>query len=160
MNTVMPSHPFVEIFSSQEVAAAAGVFLLAVIGLATMGVRWARTWVETQIGALHSQVAEVGDRAKGAREAAEQAVDATTNSHGTHIRDDLDEVRDAVDTILKRMDAAELARIEARDTRERRDRRAEDQIDGMRDDIRSLTASAERVHARLDERVTALEAAR
>ena len=44
MNTVMPSHPFVEIFSSQEVAAAAGVFLLAVIGLATMGVRWARAW--------------------------------------------------------------------------------------------------------------------
>ena len=87
-------------------------------------------------------------------------MDATTNSHGTHIRDDLDEVRDAVDTILRRMDAAELARIEERDTRERRDRRAEDQIDGMRDDIRSLTASAERAHARLDERVTALEAAR
>ena len=90
MSTVMPSHPIVEVFSSQEVAAATGVFLLAVIGLATMGVRWARAWVETQIGALHSQVAEVGDRAKGAREAAEQAVDATTNSHGTHIRDDLD----------------------------------------------------------------------
>ena len=87
-------------------------------------------------------------------------MDATTNSHGTHIRDDLDEVRDAVDTILRRMDAAELARIEERDTRERRDRRAEDQIDGMRDDIRSLTASAERAHARLDERVTALEAAK
>ena len=115
MNTVMPSHPFVEVFSSQEVAAATGVFLLAVIGLATMGVRWARAWVETQIGALHSQVAEVGDRAKGAREAAEQAVDATTNSHGTHIRDDLDEVRDAVDTILKRMDAGSRSATLAKD---------------------------------------------
>ena len=160
MSTVMPSHPLVEVFSSQEVAAAAGVFLLAVIGLATMGVRWARAWVESQIGALHSQVAEVGDRAKGAREAAEQAVDATTNSHGTHIRDDLDEVRAAVDTILKRMDAAELARIQERDTRERRDRRAEDRIDGMRDDIRALTASAEHAHTRLDERIAALETAR
>ena len=152
MSTVMPSHPLVEVFSSQEVAAAAGVFLLAVIGLATMGVRWARAWVESQSGALHSQVAEVG--------AAEQAVDATTNSHGTHIRDDLDEVRAAVDTILKRMDAAELARIQERDTRERRDRRAEDQIDGMRDDIRALTASAEHAHTRLDERIAALETAR
>lgn len=160
MSTITPSPPFTEVFSSQEVAAAVGVFLLAIIGLATMGVRWARAWVEAQIGALHSQVAEVGDRAKGAREAAEQAVDATTNSHGTHLRDDLDEVRGAVDTILKRMDSAELARIEERDTRERRDRRAEDQIDGMRDDIRSMAASAERAHARLDERVTALEAGR
>ena len=160
MSTAMPSHPLVEVFSSQEVAAAAGVFLLAVIGLATMGVRWARAWVESQIGALHSQVAEVGDRAKGAREAAEQAVDATTNSHGTHIRDDLDEVRAAVDTILKRMDAAELARIQERDTHERRDRRAEDQIDGMRDDIRALTSSAEHAHTRLDERIAALETAR
>lgn len=164
---VVPVHaqpPLVEVFTSREVVAGLVALVVGLLSLGNLVLRWSRSWIQSRIDALHDQVVRVGDRAEGAKEAATRAVEATTNSHGTHIRDDMDEIREDVRTIqrtlttvLDRMDVAESNRIEERNERERRDQRAEDQIDGLRDDIRAITANSDRTHARLDERIAALE---
>lgn len=163
----MPVHaqpPLVEVFTSREVVAGLVALIVGLLSLGNLVLRWTRSWIQARIDALHDQVVRVGDRAEGAKEAATRAVEATTNSHGTHLRDDVDEIRGDVraiqqtlTTVLERMDVAETNRIEERSERERRDQRAENQIDGLRDDIRAITANSDRTHARLDERIAALE---
>lgn len=160
----MTQPPLVEVFTSREVVAGLVALVVGLLSLGNLVLRWSRSWIQSRIDALHDQVVRVGDRAEGAKEAATRAVEATTNSHGTHIRDDMDEIREDVQTIqrtltmvLDRMDVAESNRIEERNERERRDQRAENQIDGLRDDIRAITANSERTHARLDERIATLE---
>lgn len=163
----MPVHaqpPLVEVFTSREVVAGLVALIVGLLSLGNLVLRWTRSWIQARIDALHDQVVRVGDRAEGAKEAATRAVEATTNSHGTHLRDDVDEIREDVraiqqtlTTVLERMGVAETNRIEERSERERRDQRAESQIDGLRDDIRAITANSDRTHARLDERIAALE---
>lgn len=163
----MPVHaqpPLVEVFTSREVVAGLVALIVGLLSLGNLVLRWTRSWIQARIDALHDQVVRVGDRAEGAKEAATRAVEATTNSHGTHLRDDVDEIREDVraiqqtlTTVLERMDVAETNRIEERSERERRDQRAENQIDGLRDDVRAITVNSDRTHARLDERIAALE---
>lgn len=166
----MPVHaqpPLVEVFTSREVVAGLVALIVGLLSLGNLVLRWSRSWIQARIDALHDQVVRVGDRAEGAKEAATRAVEATTNSHGTHLRDDMDGIREDVRaiqqtlaTVLDRMDVAETNRIEERSERERRDQRAENQIDGLRDDIRAITANSDRTHARFDERIAALESHR
>ena len=167
---VMPAHvqpPLVEVFTSREVVAGLVALVVGLLSLGNLVLRWSRSWIQSRIDALHDQVVRVGDRAEGAKEAATRAVEATTNSHGTHLRDDMDEIREDVRAVqqtlamvLDRMDVAESNRVEERTERERRDQRAENQIDGLRDDVRMVTQSSNQAHARLDERIAALEAHR
>lgn len=159
--------PLVEVFTSREVVAGLVALVVSLLSFGNLVLHWSRSWIQSRIDALHDQVVRVGDRAEGAKEAATRAVEATTNSHGTHLRDDMDEIREDVRavqqtlaTVLDRMDVAESNRIEERTERERRDQRAENQIDGLRDDIRMITQSSNQAYARLDERIVALEAHR
>nr|DAV39881.1 MAG TPA: Protein of unknown function (DUF2746) [Caudoviricetes sp.] len=151
------SAPIVEILTSQEVVGAVGVLVLALLGLAVAAARWARAWVEGRLGALHTQIEGAAAAAEVAAEQAGAAREGVTNAHGTHLRDDVDELRAGLATVLARMDAAEMARLAEAEARERRDRRAEDQLDGLRDDLRAAAASTERRIGSLDTRVSALE---
>ena len=157
MSPAPASAPIVEILTSQEVAGAVGILVLALLGLAVAAARWARAWVEGRLGALHTQIEGAAAAAEVAAEQAGAAREGVTNAHGTHLRDDVDELRAGLATVLERMDAAELARLAEAEARERRDRRAEDQLDGLRDDLRAAAASTERRIGSLDARVSALE---
>lgn len=157
MSPAPASAPIVEILTSREVAGAVGVLVLALLGLAVAAARWARAWVEGRLGALHAQIQAAGAAAEVAAEQAGAAREGVTNAHGTHLRDDVDELRAGLATVLERMDAAEMARLAEAEARERRDRRAEDQLDGLRDDLRAAAASTERRIGSLDTRVSALE---
>lgn len=157
MTPAPASAPIVEILTSQEVVGAVGVLVLALLGLAVAAARWARAWVEGRLGALHTQIEGAAAAAEVAAEQAGAAREGVTNAHGTHLRDDVDELRAGLATVLERMDAAELARLAEAEARERRDRRAEDQLDGLRDDLRASTASTEQRISSLDTRVSALE---
>lgn len=157
MSPAPASAPIVEILTSQEVAGAVGILVLALLGLAVAAARWARAWVEGRLGALHTQIEGAAAAAEVAAEQAGAAREGVTNAHGTHLRDDVDELRAGLATVLERMDAAERARLAEAEARERRDRRAEDQLDGLRDDLRAAAASTERRIGSLDTRVSALE---
>ena len=151
------SAPIVEILTSQEVVGAVGVLVLALLGLAVAAARWARAWVEGRLGALHTQIEGAAAAAEVAAEQAGAAREGVSNAHGTHLRDDVDELRAGLATVLARMDAAEMARLAEAEARERRDRRAEDQLDGLRDDLRAAAASTEQRISSLDRRLSALE---
>ena len=157
MSPAPASAPIVEILTSQEVAGAVGILVLALLGLAVAAARWARAWVEGRLGALHTQIEGAAAAAEVAAEQAGAAREGVTNRHGTHLRDDVDELRAGLATVLERMDAAEMARLAEAEARERRDRRAEDQLDGLRDDLRAAAASTERRIGSLDTRLSALE---
>lgn len=157
MSPAPASAPIVEILTSQEVAGAVGILVLALLGLAVAAARWARAWVEGRLASLHTQIEGAAAAAEVAAEQAGAAREGVTNAHGTHLRDDVDELRAGLATVLERMDAAELARLAEAEARERRDRRAEDQLDGLRDDLRAAAASTERRIGSLDTRVSALE---
>lgn len=157
MSPAPASAPIVEILTSREVAGAVGVLVLALLGLAVTAARWARTWVESRLASLHTQIESAAAAAEVAAEQAGAAREGVTNAHGTHLRDDVDELRAGLTTVLERMDAAEMARLAEAEARERRDRRAEDQLDGLRDDLRAAAASTERRIGSLDARVSALE---
>lgn len=157
MSPAPASAPIVEILTSREVAGAVGVLVLALLGLAVTAARWARAWVEGRLGALHAQIEGAAAAAEVAAEQAGAAREGVTNAHGTHLRDDVDELRAGLATVLERMDAAEMARLAEAEARERRDRRAEDQLDGLRDDLRAAAASTEQRISSLDTRVSALE---
>lgn len=157
MSPAPASAPIVEILTSQEVAGAVGILVLALLGLAVAAARWARAWVEGRLASLHTQIEGAAAAAEVAAEQAGAAREGVTNAHGTHLRDDVDELRAGLATVLERMDAAELARLAEAEARERRDRRAEDQLDGLRDDLRAAAASTERRIGSLDARVSALE---
>ena len=141
MSPAPASAPIVEILTSQEVAGAVGILVLALLGLAVAAARWARAWVEGRLASLHTQIEGAAAAAEVAAEQAGAAREGVTNAHGTHLRDDVDELRAGLATVLERMDAAELARLAEAEARERRDRRAEDQLDGLRDDLRAAAAS-------------------
>ena len=157
MSPAPASAPIVEILTSQEVAGAVGILVLALLGLAVAAARWARAWVEGRLASLHTQIEGAAAAAEVAAEQAGAAREGVTNAHGTHLRDDVDELRAGLTTVLERMDAAEMARLAEAEARERRDRRAEDQLDGLRDDLRAAAASTERRIGSLDARVSALE---
>ena len=157
MSPAPASAPIVEILTSQEVAGAVGILVLALLGLAVAAARWARAWVENRLASLHTQIEGAAAAAEVAAEQAGAAREGVTNAHGTHLRDDVDELRAGLATVLERMDAAERARLAEAEARERRDRRAEDQLDGLRDDLRAAAASTERRIGSLDTRVSALE---
>lgn len=157
MSPAPASAPIVEILTSREVAGAVGVLVLALLGLAVAAARWARAWVENRLGALHTQIEGAAAAAEVAAEQAGAAREGVANAHGTHLRDDVDELRAGLATVLERMDAAEMARLAEAEARERRDRRAEDQLDGLRDDLRAAAASTERRIGSLDTRLSALE---
>lgn len=157
MSPAPASAPIVEILTSQEVAGAVGILVLALLGLAVAAARWARAWVEGRLASLHTQIEGAAAAAEVAAEQAGAAREGVTNAHGTHLRDDVDELRAGLATVLERMDAAEMARLAEAEARERRDRRAEDQLDGLRDDLRAAAASTERRIGSLDTRLSALE---
>lgn len=157
MSPAPASAPIVEILTSREVAGAVGVLVLALLGLAVAAARWARAWVEGRLASLHTQIEGAAAAAEVAAEQAGAACEGVTNAHGTHLRDDVDELRAGLATVLARMDAAEMARLAEAEARERRDRRAEDQLDGLRDDLRAAAASTERRIGSLDARLSALE---
>ena len=158
MTPAPASAPIVEILTSQEVAAAVGVLVLALLGLAVAAARWARTWVEGRLASLHTQIKAAGAAAKQAGAAAEVAAEQAGETRRTvgscpwhpQLRDDLA-------TVLERMDAAEMARRAEAEARERRDRRTEDQLDGLRDDLRAAAASTEQRIGSIDRRLSALE---
>lgn len=102
-------------------------------------------------------MADISESASKAETEARGAREGVTNSHGTHLRDDLDEVRAGMKTLMRKVDGIEKARAQDARSRERRDQRAEDQIDGLRLDVRALTASAEKTHERLESRLECLE---
>lgn len=165
MTPAPASAPIVEILTSQEVAAAVGVLVLALLGLAVAAARWARTWVEGRLASLHTQIKAAGAAAEQAGAAAEVAAEQAGETRRTvgscpwhpQLRDDVDELRADLATVLERMDAAEMARRAEAEARERRDRRAEDQLDGLRDDLRASAASTEQRISSLDSRLSALE---
>ena len=157
MSPAPASAPIVEILTSQEVAGAVGILVLALLGLAVAAARWARAWVEGRLASLHTQIEGAAAAAEVAAEQAGAARERVTNAHGTHLRDDVDELRAGLTTVLERMDAAEMARLAEAEARERRDRRAEDQLDGLRDDLRAAAASTEQRIGSLDTRLSALE---
>ena len=157
MSPAPASAPIVEILTSQEVAGAVGILVLALLGLAVAAARWARAWVEGRLASLHTQIEGAAAAAEVAAEQAGAAREGVTNAHGTHLRDDVDELRAGLATVLERMDAAEMARLTEAEARERRDRRAEDQLDGLRDDLRAAAASTEQRIGSLDTRLSALE---
>lgn len=157
MSPAPASAPIIEILTSQEVAGAVGILVLALLGLAVAAARWARAWVEGRLASLHTQIEGAAAAAEVAAEQAGAAREGVTNAHGTHLRDDVDELRAGLATVLERMDAAEMARLAEAEARERRDRRAEDQLDGLRDDLRAAAASTERRIGSLDTRLSALE---
>ena len=157
MTPAPASAPIVEILTSREIAGAVGVLVLALLGLAVTAARWARAWVESRLGALHTQIEGAAAAAEVAAEQAGAAREGVTNRHGTHLRDEVDELRVGLATVLERMDAAEMARQAEAEARERRDRRAEDQLDGLRDDLRASAASTEQRIGSLDRRLSALE---
>ena len=157
MTPAPASAPIIEILTSPEVAGAVGILVLALLGLAVAAARWARAWVESRLGALHTQIEGAAAAAEVAAEQAGAAREGVTNAHGTHLRDDVDELRAGLATVLERMDAAEMARLAEAEARERRDRRAEDQLDGLRDDLRAAAASTEQRISSLDRRLSTLE---
>lgn len=158
MSPAPASAPIVEILTSREVAGAVGVLVLALLGLAVAAARWARAWVEGRLGALHTQI----EGAAAAAEVAAEQAGETRRSVGScpwhpQLRDDVDGLRADLATVLERMDAAEMARQAEAEARERRDRRAEDQLDGLRDDLRAAAASTEQRIGSIDRRLSALE---
>ena len=157
MSPAPASAPIVEILTSQEVAGAVGILVLALLGLAVAAARWARAWVEGRLASLHTQIEGAAAAAEVAAEQAGAAREGVANAHGTHLRDDVDELRAGLATVLERMDAAEMARLAEAEARERRDRRAEDQLDGLRDDLRAAAASTEQRISSLDRRLSTLE---
>lgn len=73
-----------------------------------------------------------------------------TNEHKTNLRDDVTRLSQKVDLVLDEMSSE-------KESREYRDKRAETQIDGLRDDVRALTARAESEHKVIHDRITALK---
>ncbi len=149
------NEPIFEVLTSKEVVA--GIAALAVAFLTLLGafIRWGVAWVNRKILSLQTQMADISESASKAETEARGAREGVTNTHGTHLRDDLDEVRD-----LQLDQGVKLAAIAAKldqqaEAQERRDRRAEDQIDGLRDDLRQVNESAARehrvIHARIDD---------
>ena len=154
------SGPIVEILASKEVVAGITAFAVAFLTLLVGFVRWLVAWVNRKIVSLQAQMAGISESASKAETEARGAREGVTNSHGTHLRDDLDEVRAGMKTLVLKIDGIERARVEDARSRERRDQRAEDQIDGLRLDVRALTASAEKTHERLETRLECLESSR
>ncbi|QPK80829.1 hypothetical protein G7Y41_07145 [Schaalia sp. ZJ405] len=122
-----------------------GVVIIGVVKLFFVGLEKRMT---SRLSAIHKTA---GDGARAAETAKEQ----TTNSHGTNLRDDLDEVKKIAQNALNNT-AQIMERQESdADLDEHRFRRLESQVDGVRDDQRSLTESAARehqiIHARIDD---------
>ncbi len=154
------SEPIVEVLASKEVVAGIATFVVAFLTLLVAFIRWGVAWVNRKVVSIQTQMADISESASKAETEARGAREGVTNSHGTHLRDDLDEVRAGMKTLVRKVNEIDRARMEEARSRERRDQRAEDQIDGLRLDVRALTASAEKTHERLETRLECLESSR
>lgn len=143
----MLPEPIHSIVSSTEVISA---IVLVVVTVLT----WIVAKLKASIKQIDASVQLTRTEATLAANHAAIAQDSVTNNHDKNLRDDMDEFRDAVFARLDKMEAdaraAELAR-------ERRDRRSEDQIDGLRDDVRDLTNRADRDHQVIHSRIDSLK---
>ncbi len=151
------NEPIFEVLTSKEVVAGIAALVVAFLTLLGAFIRWGVVGGKRKVVGLRTQMADISESASKAETEARGAREGVTNSHGTHLRDDLDEVRAGMKTLMRKVDGIEKARAQDAQSRERRDQRAEDQIDGLRLDVRALTASAEKTHERLETRLECLE---
>lgn len=122
------------ILRSPDILAAAIALLTGILGLAATQVNSYRKRVEEGIRGLGAKIAKTEEHAQA-------AADGVNNTHSVNLRDDLDA---KFQTVFRRLDVMEEQR-QKEEAREYRDRRVEAQVDGLRDDIRLLTASVKAV---------------
>lgn len=110
-------------------------------------------WMRNRLNSLNMTMETANFWAKDASQSAGKASEQVTNSHKTNLRDDLDGVHSEIDGMRK--DICEIKEILKSDASERvhRDRRAESQIDGLRDDVRAMSAISDREHELLHQRI-------
>lgn len=150
-----------EVLTTPEVMAAAVGVLVPLLGVVAVRLQLMQKNLKEQLSTIHDDVSATKHQVK--------------NSHKTNFREDVDGLSEQVAAIAeaveqqgaqmrKRFDevAAEMAR-ESMD-REARDRRSEQQIDGLRDDVRgtqealrNLSATAWADHQTLHDRITTMK---
>lgn len=146
-----------DLLTTPEMLGALAALFLAVAGALTAFMRWLKAYFDARLtsvavnaAAAASAAQESEQASKVAAQAAKGAHEGVTNNHSKNLRDDLDERFSAV---LARLDSMEEATQRSEDLRERRDRRSEDQIDGLRDDVRALTERSDREQRRVHEKI-------
>ena len=123
------------VLRSPDILAAAIALLTGILGLAASQVNSYRKRVEEGILGLGAKIAKTEEHAQA-------AADGVNNTHSVNLRADLDA---KFQTVFRRLDVMEEQRQKEEEAREYRDRRVEAQVDGLRDDIRLLTASVKAV---------------
>lgn len=150
-----------EVLTTPEVMAAAVGVLVPLLGVVAVRLQLMQKNLKEQLSTIHDDVSATKHQVK--------------NSHKTNFREDVDGLSEQVAAIAEAVEqqgaqmrqrfdevAAEMAR-ESMD-REARDRRSEQQIDGLRDDVRgtqealrNLSATAWADHQTLHDRITAMK---
>lgn len=151
----------IEVLTTPEVMAAAVGVLVPLLGVVAVRLQLMQKNLKEQLSTIHDDVSATKHQVK--------------NSHKTNFREDVDGLSEQVAAIAEAVEqqgaqmrqrfdevAAEMAR-ESMD-REARDRRSEQQIDGLRDDVRgtqealrNLSATAWADHQTLHDRITAMK---
>ncbi len=144
---VLPE-PINSVITAPEVITALTLVVVSVLTLLTVKTKSAIKRVDAGLQVTKAEATRAADHAAVAQE-------QVANTHTVNLRDDLDAFRELVTGELGAIREEQKADAEAR---ERRDRRAEDQIDGLRDDVRQLTERADRDHRIIHERINALKA--
>lgn len=150
-----------EVLTTPEVMAAAVGVLVPLLGVVAVRLQLMQKNLKEQLSTIHDDVSATKHQVK--------------NSHKTNFREDVDGLSEQVAAIAEAVEqqgaqmrqrfdevAAEMAR-ESMD-REARDRRSEQQIDGLRDDVRgtqealrNLSATAWADHQTLHDRITTMK---
>lgn len=150
-----------EILTTPEVMTAAVGVLVPLLGVVAVRLQVMQKNLKEQLSTIHDDVSATKHQVK--------------NSHKTNFREDVDGLSEQVSALAAAVEAqgaqmrqrfdkvaAELAR-ESMD-REARDRRSEQQIDGLRDDVRgtqealrNLSATAWADHQTLHDRITTMK---
>lgn len=151
----------IEVLTTPEVMAAAVGVLVPLLGVVAVRLQLMQKNLKEQLSTIHDDVSATKHQVK--------------NSHKTNFREDVDGLSEQVAAIAEAVEqqgaqmrqrfdevAAEMAR-ESMD-REARDRRSEQQIDGLRDDVRgtqealrNLSATAWADHQTLHDRITTMK---
>ena len=151
----------IEVLTTPDVMAAAVGVLVPLLGVVAVRLQLMQRNLKEQLTTIHDDVSATKHQVK--------------NSHDTNFREDVDGLSEQVSALAatverqgaqmrQRFDevAAEMVR-ESMD-REARDRRAEQQIDGLRDDVRgtqealrNLSATAWADHQTLHDRITTMK---
>lgn len=151
----------IEVLTTPEVVAAAVGVLVPLLGVVAVRLQLMQKNLKEQLSTIHDDVSATKHQVK--------------NSHKTNFREDVDGLSEQVAAIAEAVEqqgaqmrqrfdevAAEMAR-ESMD-REARDRRSEEQIDGLRDDVRgtqealrNLSATAWADHQTLHDRITTMK---